>query len=395
MTGARQTGKTTLSRSTWDSFAYLNLDAVEDRLALRELPTRAWSATVGPAVIDEAQKEPGVFDKVKFAFDAGELDFTALLGSSRFLLMARVRESLAGRAILYELWPLMASELATGLDMEPVAPLLDQLLQGEGHIGALLAAQAPLLLGEAAHRGQQAVSHLMNWGGMPALLPLEDAHRREWLRSYQQTFLERDLSDLVRLSDLAPFRSLQRLAMLRSGGLLNYADLARAPRVAPPPARRYLEYLSLSDQILLLPPEHRNLTSSVVKAPRLYWTDLGLLRHGTVQWGAPTGQMFEAVVVTEVHKWVSTLGRDARLSFYRTRSGFEVDLLITTATGVIGLEIKHRPRCSPKDIGPLRKLAGALGADWRGGVVVTTGNEVRVLDEDRAIWQVGLERLLV
>ena len=111
LTGARQTGKTTLARSRYAGIRYVDLDAVETRAALRELRTSAWASSIGPAVLDEAQKEPSVFGKVKYAFDEGSLSFTALLGSSRFLLLDRVRETLAGRAFVYDLWPLMASEL--------------------------------------------------------------------------------------------------------------------------------------------------------------------------------------------------------------------------------------------------------------------------------------------
>ncbi len=111
LTGARQTGKTTLARACYPGLRYLNLDSIEDRDALRTLRTAAWGRTVGPAVLDEAQKEPSVFDKVKWAFDAGEVSFTVLLGSSRLALMQRVRETLAGRAFLFELWPLAAIEL--------------------------------------------------------------------------------------------------------------------------------------------------------------------------------------------------------------------------------------------------------------------------------------------
>ena len=126
---------------------------------------------VGPAIVDEAQKEPGVFDKVKLAYDERQIAFSVLLGSSRLLL---------------------------------------------------LAAEPPRLLGDEATYRIEALDHLAVWGGMPELLSLEDDERQEWLRSYRQTWLERDLADLTRVSDLLPFRTLQRLAMLRTAQFLNY-----------------------------------------------------------------------------------------------------------------------------------------------------------------------------
>jgi predicted AAA+ superfamily ATPase len=395
ITGARQTGKTTLARLRYPDLRYLNLDSAEERESLRDLRTAAWGRTVGPAVLDEAQKEPSVFEKVKWAFDAGEVPFTVLLGSSRLALMRRVRETLAGRAFLFELWPLCALELRHATDgARPPRPLAYDLATGAGPIDERLREEAPVLLGHDEDIRREAIEHLLAWGGMPALLPLSDADRRDWLRSYQQTFLERDLADLGRLDDLHAFRRLERLCMLRSGGLLSYADLARDAGIAPATARRYLGYLEASCQVIQLPPYSRNLTSTVVKAPKMYWMDMGLLRHGTHQFGAPDGALFETMVVAELRKWSSAAGVDAELFFYRTRSGLEVDLLLETPSGVIGLEIKHRPTAVRSDARGLLAVAEALGAHWRGGIVVTSGGQLEPLVQERSIWAVPIHRLV-
>ncbi|HSN53208.1 MAG TPA: ATP-binding protein [Candidatus Sulfomarinibacteraceae bacterium] len=394
ITGARQTGKTTLARNVYPDLRYLNLDAIELRAMMREVRTSRWGEEVGPAVLDEAQKEPGVFDKVKYAFDEGSLDFTVLLGSSRILLLDQVRESLAGRAFVYDLWPLMVSELAGFGVEEPAPPLLDTLLRDLGGARRLLAGLPETSFDERGEAARAAVEHLAAWGGMPALLPLEDDERREWLAAYQQTYLERDLADLATLSDLLPFRNLQRLAMLRTGCLVNYAELARDAGMSPTTARRYLEYLRMTYQAVLLPPYLGNLTSRIVKSPKLYWTDLGLLRHATRQWGPIDGTLFETLVVSEIVKWVSTAALPVDLFFYRTRSGFEVDLLIEGDGAVFGLEVKRRDRVDGRDLGPLRKVSAALGDRWAGGAVVSTGNRLECLDESAGIWAVPVHRLL-
>ena len=110
LTGARQTGKTTLSQLKYPQLRYINLDAPENREVLRNISTPSWSQAVGNAIIDEAQKEPAVFEKVKYAFDERGISFCLLLGSSQILLLKKVRESLAGRVAIYELWPLMMSK---------------------------------------------------------------------------------------------------------------------------------------------------------------------------------------------------------------------------------------------------------------------------------------------
>lgn len=405
LTGARQTGKTTLAKQVFGELRYLNLDDVELRASLREVRTSSWARTVGAAVLDEAQKEPSVFEKVKYAFDEGSLDFTVLLGSSRILLLDKVRESLAGRAFVYDLWPLMLGELAAETPADPAAfgtpldpPLLERLLSGEPVADRLpvtdrLKQEPEVLFGDEEERRLRAFDHLARWGGMPGLLHLDDEDRRLWLRSYQQTYLERDLVDLVRLSDLAPFQKLQTLAMLRSGQILSYSELARDAQIGATTARRYLEYLDLTYQVVRLQPFLRNLTSSVIKSPKLYWTDLGLLRQGTGQWGPLDGALFETLVVAEVVKWLSSSASDVEPHFYRTRSGLEVDLLLRIGKKVLGLEIKNRETVVSKDARSLNRLAEALGEDWLGGLVVYRGRHLRPLETDESTWAMPVHRL--
>ncbi len=393
LTGARQTGKTTLARGQYPGSPYLNLDEVELRDQVRDLPTRRWGELVGEAVLDEAQKEPAVFDKVKYAYDSGDIRFSVLLGSSRIMLMKRVTETLAGRAFIYELWPLMPSELLQPAgEGPPPRPLLDRLLDDEP--SAVLQAAAPALLGEQDLVRREAIDHLARWGGMPELLRLDESERRRWLLSYQQAWIERDLHDLARLPDIDAFRRLQRVAMLRCGGLLNHAELGRDARVSAPTVRSYLGWLYLGFQVIELQPFARNLTSSVVKTPKLYWTDLGLLREATGRRGPLTGELFETLVVCEVHKWLRTMGRTEQMRFYRTRSGLELDLLIgDEATGWLGIECKMRDRAHSTDLRAMRRVADALGGAWRGGLVVHRGAAIERLDAERGIWGVPVHRL--
>jgi len=393
LTGARQTGKTTLARVQYPDRPYLNLDELELRDQLRELPTRRWGDVVGDAVLDEAQKEPTVFDKVKFAYDSGHIRFTLLLGSSRIMLMKRVTETLAGRAFIFELWPLMPSELLQPAESgPPERPLLDRLLDADPN--TVLDSEAPLLLGEADLGRREAIEHLGRWGGMPELLRLDESDRQRWLLSYQQAWIERDLRDLARLPDVEAFRRLQRVAMLRCGGLLNHAELARDARVSAPTAKSYLGWLYLGFQVIELQPFARNLTSSVVKTPKLYWTDLGLLREATGQRGPLNGELFETLVVCEVHKWLRTMGRTDQMRFYRTRSGLELDLLLgSDEAGWLGMECKMRDRAHSSDLRAMRKVADALGVAWRGGLLVHQGTTIELLDSDRSIWGVPVHRL--
>ncbi len=392
ITGARQTGKTTLAKFLYPKLNYLNLDAMEQRASVRCWRSDNWAGDVGEAVIDEAQKEPAVFEKVKFAYDEGTISFSVLLGSSPGQLLSRVQESLAGRAFVYDLWPLVASELASSGGNQPRRPLFDRLIADPSKFQATMKAEPQRLLGDEAASRAAAIDHLALWGGMPELLSLDEEDRREWLRSYQRTFLERDLADLTRVSDLIPFRTVQRLAMQRTGQLLNYAKLGRDAGVSRTRARRYLDHLQSSYQVALLHPCRRDLTSTAAKTPKLYWMDLGLLRQGTGSWGPLTEPMFETLVVAEAHKWIQTMAPDgASLSFYRTRSGHEIDLLVTVPQGVIGIEIKNRARVERRDASGLQRLATALESDWIGGLVVHRGEDVLPLAP--RLWTVPVHRL--
>ncbi len=186
LTGARQVGTTTLARYCWPDPRYLGMDSSEDREAIRAMRSAAWGRSVGPAVLDEARKEPGLFDKVKFAYDAGDIDLSVLLGSSRLQLLERVRGSLSGRAFVFELWPLMALELMSAQGADPSPPLVDALATSPEPMATLLEARPALLLGADRDPRMEALEHLVPWGGTPELLWLDD-ERREWLRSYQMT----------------------------------------------------------------------------------------------------------------------------------------------------------------------------------------------------------------
>lgn len=128
LTGARQTGKTTLAKLTYPDLKYINLDAPENRELLRGIASANWYRDVGNAVIDEAQKEPIVFDKIKYAYDEGSISFQVILGSSQILLIKKIRESLAGRVSIYDLWPLMMSEIHIDSQSSMIQPpVFDQL----------------------------------------------------------------------------------------------------------------------------------------------------------------------------------------------------------------------------------------------------------------------------
>lgn len=393
LTGARQTGKTTLTKEMYPEIRYVNLDSPENRETVRSIPASSWARDVGNAVIDEAQKEPAVFEKVKYAYDEKGITFCIMLGSSQILLLKKIRESLAGRAAIYELWPLLMCEMRSDSKKNIKMPLVEKIFSAQG-LSKTFAGIPAFLMDKEESSSHETENHILQWGGMPALLPLSNEERWKWLKDYEYTYLERDLSDLARLDDLEPFRKFQKLSSLRSAKLLNYSELARDAAVSVDTARRYLEYLRLSYQVILLQPYYKNITSSVVKTPKLYWLDVGLLRQLSGYRGEFSGEIYETMVVAELYKWMKTTQQNAELYFYRTRSGLEMDALLQTEYGFIGIEIKSRASISSKDLRPLKEIAAGLGKKWRGGLIIYKGNEIKKVAEPD-IWAVPSRRLFI
>jgi hypothetical protein len=389
VTGARQTGKTTLAKVNYPHLPYFNLDALEIRDKLQLVNASEWGRSVGNAIIDEAQKLPQVFEKIKYAYDASSINFSVLLGSSQITLLKNIRESLAGRVSIYELYPFLLAEIYTAYDEALQLPLLDTILRTETL--EALAAQPALLLNEEADKRKQAQAYLLKWGGMPELLSLTDPERQKWIKDYEYTYLERDLSDLARLNDLQPFRTFQALAAARTGCLLNYSELARDASVSVDSTRRYLEYLKLSYQVILLQPYFKNLSSTLVKTPKIYWLDIGILRYLLGLSGAGTGEIFETMVVSELYKYIKTLQHQAELYFYRTRSGLELDIIIQLPHGIIGVEIKSRNQVYPKDVSSLKEIQKHAKKDWLGGLLIYNGEEIKQLGSQ--LWAVPSWRL--
>lgn len=391
ITGARQTGKTTLVRNTYADLEYINLDAPENRDVLHQISSVAWSESVGNAVIDEAQKLPEIFEKVKFSFDEKKICFTCLTGSSQILLLKKIRESLAGRAFFYELWPLMQSEIGISEDDQPdQKPLIYRILADEP-LESVFEDLPPVLLEKHDLRLRETEDYLLQWGGMPALLPLNDSERWTWLKNYGYTYLERDLGDLARLDDLSPFHAFQRLSALRSSSLLNFSELSRDAGISVDTSKRYFEYLRLSYQTFFLQPYYRNITSQVIKTPKIFWLDIGILRQLTGKKTGISGELYETMVISEIYKTLKTFQFDAGLYFYRTKSGMELDGLIETASGIVGIEIKAREKIYKKDVSVMKALASKLDNSWKGGIVVYLGREIQKIDQN--IWCIPSRRL--
>ncbi len=381
LTGARQTGKTTLAREAFPDALHVSFEDPVARPAWSRMSASDWIERHPFAILDEVQKSPGVIESIRAAHDASDKVRYLMLGSSQILLLSRVKESLAGRVTIEDLWPLTLPELATASWSDSVreSRLIAWLRAGSNDDNILLGVPSS---NRAFSRFWASFEGYLRFGGMPAVhnTELTDEEREEWLGNYQRTYLERDVADLAALRDLEPFVLAQRAIALRTGQCVNYADLARDASISAGTARRFLRYLELSYQVLLLQPYHRNPQKRLAKMPKVHFMDPGTHRSIIRRRGPLTGAEFESAVVAEIVKQV----RNARLpaDFYhlRTHDGREVDLLIELEEAFVAVEIKSGPRVSGTDARHLRDLQPLLDKPLHKGLVLSMDPEIQKLD---------------
>jgi predicted AAA+ superfamily ATPase len=335
LTGARQVGKTTLARNFLPQAAYVTLDLPTEAERARLNPAELLGSRPAPLILDEVQYAPSLLRELKARVDRHRVPGQYLVtGSQSFELMAGVSESLAGRAAILTLPALSLRELAD--------------VSGSVGVDAVL------------------------WrGSYPQLWQQPQLDRELWLGSYVATYLERDVRNLLAVGSLRDFDRFLRACALRVGQLLSYAELARDVGIAPNTAKSWISVLETSQQIFLLEPYHRARTKRLVKSPKLYFADSGLLtylmgfaeaselpRHAL--WGA----VWENFVVSEIRK--SFLDRAMRppLWFWRTASGDELDVLIELAPErFVVIECKTAAQVSASELRGLRSLEAEYGLD--------------------------------
>jgi hypothetical protein len=372
VTGARQTGKTTLARDLAPARRrYVSLDDLDAADAARRDP----DALVGGAeaiTLDEVQREPELLRAVKRAIDRRRRPGQFLLtGSANLLLMRQVSESLAGRASYLTLWPMTRREQ-----------------RGLGRCGrwdALLEARDEDWLDLLAAGSDEAEDWraLARRGGFPTpAIHMQTARDRSvWFDGYVRTYLERDLQDLSSIAALPDFRRLMRAACLRLGQLVNQTELGRDVALPQPTVHRYLNLLETSYLLVRLPAYAVNRTKRLIKSPKLYWGDTGVALH-LAEGAEPNGAHLENLVLTDLLAW-----RDARLEraevfYWRTAVGEEVDLVVETAGRLLPIEVKTTTRPRLRDAAHLRALHAEYGKKARAGLLLHTGSAIEWLAPD-------------
>ena len=346
LTGARQTGKTSLVKRLFPSAEYVSFDIPREAEAAKSNAETFLAERTEPVIFDEVQYVPEILRHLKIRIDqdrhAGRFILT---GSQDFSLMQGVTESLAGRCAVLSLPTLSLPEVlptATTTDMDAFC-----------------------------------------WrGGFPDLWQNRETDRELWLGSYMATYLERDVRNILNVGRLRDFDRFLRAAALRAGRLLSFSELARDVGIAPNTARSWLSILESSRQVFLLEPYHTNAIKRLVKTPKLYFTDTGLLLYlmgfqswGTVSTNAAWGMVWENLIVGETVKYFINRGKRPPVWFWRTAQGEEIDLLVENEPErFLAVECKTATGAQSPDIKSFSTLRSAYGeqALVKGAVVCRT-----------------------
>jgi hypothetical protein len=360
LTGPRRAGKTTLFRKLFPKVTYILLED-PDIISRVRADARAFIAELQPPVVlDEVQNVPEILRYVRSLIDAqprrkGQWFIT---GSQEAPLMKGITESMAGRAAVLELLPLSVEE-----------------------------------------------TRKVNWfrGGFPEALA-QPAAAQLWFRSYIQTYLERDVRLVSGIRDLALFRRFVSLVASRCGKMLNRADLASAIGVSVPTISQWLSIMEITQQIILVPPFYENFGKRLIKSPKLYFTDTGLVCHllgieseRTLARSPFVGAVFESFVASELLKQQVNAGRRRELYYFRDEQGLEVDFVIPQGNKrLLLIEAKSSRTVTASEGASLSRLAQSIKNYNVTSIVVhrPTADDPRFSTLSKSIRAVSLKQAL-
>lgn len=372
VTGARQTGKSTLAEELAPGTRkYYTLDDL-DVLDTARRDADALVGGTGSVTLDEIQREPTLLRAVKRAIDRNRRAGRFLLtGSANLALMRRVSESLAGRASYLTLWPMTRRE-QQGLGRGGIWDELLNVRDDEWY--DVVAAEDDTADDWRA---------LARRGGFPtpALELSTAADRAIWFDGYVRTYLERDLQNLAAISALPDFRRLMRAACLRTGQLVNQTELGRDVALAQPTVHRWLNLLETSYLLVRLPAYAVNRTKRLIKSPKIYWGDTGVALHLS-ETDEPGGAHLENLVLHDLLAWRDARLERAEIGYWRTSVGEEVDFVIETGGQLLPIEVKATARPRLSDATHLRTFRDEYGKKARAGLLLHTGTTVEWLAPD-------------
>ncbi len=370
--GARQTGKSTLAEwiaSHPHPARYLTLDDAGTLSAANADAVGFISGLQGRVVIDEVQLAPGLFRAIKMEVDRERQPGRFLLtGSANALLIPQLSESLAGRMEIHRLWPFSQWELAGYREN-----FIDLLFESRSVFPEFCPMKNIELLKRMITRGFREAIHRES-----------QERRRAWFGAYITTILQRDVRNLAEIEGLIQMPRLLSILATQSASLLNVANLARSVGIANATLKRYLALLEATFLIQMLPAWSGNVRKRLIRTSKVYFTDSGVLAYlldadenqfeGSSPWAGP---LLENFVCSELHKQLSWSQRSARLFYYRTTNGREVDFVMEDSKGcMVGIEVKASATIGRSDLRGLEDLKQTVGQRFLRGILLYMGSEI-------------------
>lgn len=363
VTGPRQSGKTTLCRATFPDKPYANLESPDTRQFAISDPRAFLAQFPDGAILDEIQRAPELLSYLQVIVDADHRSGLFILtGSQQFEIMTTISQSLAGRTALLKLLPFSIEELAATVPNLSVDRLLVSGFYPRIHDKGLNPTQA--------------------------------------LGDYLETYVERDLRQLINIKDLGLFEKFVRLCAGRAGQLLNMQELGNEAGVSHTTARAWITLLEASYIIYLLRPWYGNISKRLVKMPKLYFYDVGLasyllgIEHERHIARHPLrGALFENLAVMEALKYRYHRGKRSNLNFYRDAKGHEVDLVISHGPELLPIEIKSGTTITEDYFKGLRYF-GREFSDAPAGALIYGGNDYQERSEATVCPVLELTRFL-
>lgn len=371
--GPRQVGKTTMLEHLMKGSARrkVTLDDAENRRLAQSDPALFLEMHPAPVLIDEVQYAPQLFSYIKISVDNGAAPGSYwLTGSQAFQLMELAQESLAGRTAIVHMSALSQSELYGDGTTEPLSINPEKLNHRKEHLSSC--------------NSMEMFERIWS-GGMPAHRSGRYTDRDVFYSSYIQTYINRDVSDMIPGVDKLLFADFIRAAACRVGQLLNTHDIAQDVGVSDDTAKRWLQVLEKSEVIFYLRPYSNNLLKRTVRTPKMYFFDTGLAAYLTkyaspeiLMNGAINGAILENYTVAEIRKTWLNSARECLMHYYRDRDTNEIDMVIEADGELHPLEIK-------KSTNPGTELASAFKVLDKGSVPRGTGAILCLREEMSAI----------
>lgn len=368
VTGMRQVGKTTFleNQRGLEPRRFVSLDDFATLEAARGDP-EAFVAANEPLVIDEVQRVPELLTAIKSRLGSSHAPGRFILsGSANLLLLAKVTESLAGRAIYLTMWPMTRRELGSHAGSPFIVSLFEN---GEPPIvdGAERVAPGDVLA-----------------GGMPQVA-VNRIDPDLWFRGFVQTYLERDIRELSQVADLAQFRRFVRLLAMRTGKILNVADVARDAGLSSATGHRYVGLIETSFAGFRLPPFLANRSSRLVRSPKFFMSDAALASDLIGERGVPmapadpyAGALLETYVAQNLQGLLSAWLPRASLSYWCVQGRQEVDFVIEHGDRCVAIEVKSSSRWSSADLTGLRRFIESTPACVAGLLACGTASTLRL-----------------